>query len=101
MSAVERKVRKPGLYDSQIRAARSSRVHALLKAQPVADLAASFKSDKGFTVVIVGTVLTLEIQQLLTEHKAWADSRNAMRAQSGRLRHTEHGDFTSCFRRGI
>lgn len=96
-----RQPRKPGLYDNQIRAARSVRVHSLLKAQPVADLAATFKGDKGFTRVLCGTVMTLEVQQLLAEHKEWADNRLAMLHQQKRLSHTEQGDFTNCFRRGI
>lgn len=98
---MDRTKRKPGIYDTQIRAARSVRVHALLKAKPVGDLAASYRADKGFTKVLCGTVLTLEIQQLLAEHKEWADNRVATLHQANHLHHTEQGDFTNCFRRGI
>lgn len=96
-----RQARKPGVYDTQIRAARSVRAHSLLKASPVADLAAFYWADKGFTKGLCGTVLTSEIQQLLAEHKEWADNRVATLHQAKRLHHTDQGDFTNCFRRGI
>jgi len=72
MSTVERKVRKPGLYDSQIIKAKCG------------STASTLKRRKG-------------LKAISKAHSVRLDLPIGMGAHS----FTEHGDFISCFRRGI
>ena len=98
MSTVERKVRKPGLYEAQISADRERRAKALQR--QVADTSAAYHADKGFTKVPVGFIHA-ELAWAKQEQARWRDNRLVSLFQGDRQRFTEHGDFTSCFRRGI
>lgn len=78
MSTVERKVRKPGLYDSQI-----------IKAREVRSKAA------------VNRAALHNIKPILKEHVEWDMAAYAAELQGAHIAYTTKGDFTSCFRRGI
>lgn len=87
MSTVERKARKPGLYDSQIIKAKEGSIGRSYKKSKHAKRAvmcmAYGKSPQG------DLESSLHVRMFVP------------RAGLGAHSFTEHGDFTSCFRRGI
>lgn len=69
---------KQGHYDQQIRLARSVRLHANVDAR--------------------GRVYNIPAIQ---EHSEWAANRLAVIHQRKRLRYSDQGDFTRCYRGGF
>lgn len=69
---------KAGVYDNQIRHARSVRIHANVDPR--------------------GRCYNPE---MLPEHTQWGNARLAMLHQRMRLRYSDQGDFTRCYRGGF
>ena len=87
MSTVERKVRKPGLYDSQVIKAKEG------------SIGRSYKKSKRAKAAMMNMAYGKRPQGDLEGalHVRMLVPSPGMGAHS----FTEHGDFTSCFRRGI